>query len=79
MIDEHNSSSVRPNEEMPHPHIISIMVIGVDTSKNKMTELEKKINMLMKVNEERDCEIESLNNHIESRDANELSHHILST
>ena len=49
------------------------MVTRVDTSKNRMTELEKKVNMLMKVLEERDYEIESLKNHIKSRDATESS------
>ena len=39
-----------------------------------MTELEKKVNMLMKMIEERDYEIASLNNHIESRDSAESSH-----
>ena len=39
-----------------------------------MVELEKRVNMLMKALEERDYEIESLKNHIESRDAAESSH-----
>ena len=39
-----------------------------------MTELEKKINMLMKAVEERDYEIASLKNHIESYDTTESSH-----
>ena len=39
-----------------------------------MTELEKKVNMLLKVVEERDYEIASLKNHIESHDAAESSH-----
>ena len=69
LIDEYNSSSERPNEEVPHPNIMSVMVIGVDTSKNRMTKLEKKVNMLMKALEERDYEIESLKSHIESCDA----------
>lgn len=46
----------------------------VGTSEEKMTELEKKVNMLLKVVEERDYEIASLKNHIESRDAAESSH-----
>ncbi|TYJ99754.1 ty3-gypsy retrotransposon protein [Cucumis melo var. makuwa] len=53
---------------------MSIMATDVDTSDNRMTELEKKINMLMKAVEERDYEIASLKNHIESRDAAESSH-----
>ncbi|KAA0067299.1 ty3-gypsy retrotransposon protein [Cucumis melo var. makuwa] len=52
-IDEHNSSSERSNEEVPHP---------------------KKVNMLMKVVKERDFEIASLKNHIQSRDAAKSSH-----
>ena len=50
------------------------MVIDVDTSENRMTELEKKVNMLMKAIEERDYEIASLKNHIESCDVAESSH-----
>ncbi|KAA0051786.1 ty3-gypsy retrotransposon protein [Cucumis melo var. makuwa] len=38
----------------------------------KMTKLEKKVNMLMKVVEERDYEIASLKNHIDRHDAAEL-------
>ncbi|TYK02185.1 ty3-gypsy retrotransposon protein [Cucumis melo var. makuwa] len=59
---------------MSHPNIMSIMVTDVDTSENRMVELEKKVNMLMKVVEERDYEIASLNNHIQSRDAVESSY-----
>ncbi|TYK26475.1 ty3-gypsy retrotransposon protein [Cucumis melo var. makuwa] len=51
-----------------------VMVTDMDTSEDKMAELEKKINMLMKAIEERDYEITSLKNHIESRDAAESSH-----
>ena len=50
------------------------MVTGVDTSENRMIELEKKVNILMKALEERDYEIKSLKNKIESRDATESSH-----
>ncbi|KAA0046252.1 ty3-gypsy retrotransposon protein [Cucumis melo var. makuwa] len=53
---------------------MSVMVTDVDTSKDRMTELEKKVNMLMKAVEERDFEIALLKNHIESRDAAESSH-----
>ena len=54
------------------------MVIDVDASENRMTELENKINMLMKAVEERDNEIASLKNHIERCDATESSHtHII--
>ena len=74
MTDEHNSSSGRPNEEVPHPNIMSVMVTGVDTSENRMAKLEKRVNMLMKALEERDYGIESLKNHIESCDAAESSH-----
>ncbi|KAA0033167.1 ty3-gypsy retrotransposon protein [Cucumis melo var. makuwa] len=70
-IDEHYSSSKPSSEEMPHPNIMSVMVTNVDTSENRMAELEKKVNMLMKVVEERDYEIAFLKNHIESRDAAE--------
>ncbi|KAA0035918.1 ty3-gypsy retrotransposon protein [Cucumis melo var. makuwa] len=74
MIDEHNSSSKHSSEEMPHPNIMSVMVTNMDTSENRMVELNKKVNMLMKVVEERDYEIASLKNHIESHDAAESSH-----
>ncbi|KAA0045444.1 ty3-gypsy retrotransposon protein [Cucumis melo var. makuwa] len=43
-IDEHNSSSEHSNEEVPHPNIMSVMVINVDTSEDRMVELEKKVN-----------------------------------
>ncbi|TYK20963.1 ty3-gypsy retrotransposon protein [Cucumis melo var. makuwa] len=59
---------------MPHPNIMSVMAIDVDTSEDRMTELEKKINMLMNAVKEKDYEIASLKNHIESRDVAELSH-----
>ncbi|TYK00350.1 ty3-gypsy retrotransposon protein [Cucumis melo var. makuwa] len=51
-----------------------VMVTDMDTSKDRMTELEKKINKLMKTIEERDYEITSIKNHIESRDVAESSH-----
>ncbi|KAA0060396.1 ty3-gypsy retrotransposon protein [Cucumis melo var. makuwa] len=73
-IDEHNSLSKHSNEEAPQPNIMSVIVTYVDTSKDRMVELEKKVNMLMKAIEERDFEIASLKNHIESRDAAESSH-----
>ncbi|KAA0060608.1 ty3-gypsy retrotransposon protein [Cucumis melo var. makuwa] len=73
-IDEHNSLSERSNEEVPQPNIMSIMVTDVDTSEDRMTDLEKKVNMLMKAVEERDFEIALLKNHIESHDAAESSH-----
>ncbi|TYK24168.1 ty3-gypsy retrotransposon protein [Cucumis melo var. makuwa] len=41
-IDEHYSSSKPSSEEMPHPNIMSVMVANVDTSENRMAELEKK-------------------------------------
>ncbi|KAA0065378.1 ty3-gypsy retrotransposon protein [Cucumis melo var. makuwa] len=56
-IDEHNSLSERSNEEVPQPNIMSVMVTDVDTSEDRMAELEKKVNMLMKTVEERDFEI----------------------
>ncbi|TYK25824.1 ty3-gypsy retrotransposon protein [Cucumis melo var. makuwa] len=74
MIDEHNSSSEHSSEKMPHPNIILVMVTDVDTSDDRMAELEKKINMLIKAVKERDYEIASLKNHIESRDATESSY-----
>ncbi|KAA0032365.1 ty3-gypsy retrotransposon protein [Cucumis melo var. makuwa] len=64
---------------MPHPNIMLVMVTDVDTSEDRMTELEKKINMLMKVVEERDYEIASLKNHIESCDTTEESHTVKNT
>ncbi|KAA0035589.1 ty3-gypsy retrotransposon protein [Cucumis melo var. makuwa] len=50
---------------------MSVIVTDVDSSEDRMEKLEKKVNMLMKVVEERDYEIASLKNHIESRDAAE--------
>ncbi|KAA0064216.1 retrotransposon gag protein [Cucumis melo var. makuwa] len=73
-IDKHNSLSERSNEEAPQQNIMSVMVTDVDESEDRMAELEKKVNMLMKVVEERDYEIAFLKNHIESRDAAESSH-----
>ena len=74
VINEQISSCKRSNEEMPHPNIMLVMVTGVGTSEDRMTELEKKINMLMKAVEEKDNEIASLKNHIERREAVESSH-----
>ncbi|KAA0054002.1 ty3-gypsy retrotransposon protein [Cucumis melo var. makuwa] len=74
VIDKHNSSFEHLSEEIPHPNITFVMVTDVDTSEDRMTELEKKINMLMKAVQERNYEIASLKNHIESRDAAESSH-----
>ncbi|KAA0050708.1 ty3-gypsy retrotransposon protein [Cucumis melo var. makuwa] len=71
---ETQSSEEMSPLETPHPNIMSVMVTEVDTSEDRMTKLEKKINMLIKVVEERDYEIASLKNHIESRDATESSH-----
>ena len=59
--------------KMPHPNVISIMVTDVDTREDRMIELEKKVNMLMKFVEERDNKIASLKNHIKSHDAAESS------
>ncbi|KAA0059879.1 ty3-gypsy retrotransposon protein [Cucumis melo var. makuwa] len=42
VIDEHNSSSERSNEKVPHPNIMSVMVTDVDTSEDRMVELDKK-------------------------------------
>ena len=74
LIDEQISSCERSNEEMPHQNIMSVMVTGVDTNEDRMTELEKKINILMKAVEEKDNEIASLKIHIERHDAAESSH-----
>ena len=73
-IDEHNLSYEHLNEKVSHPNIMSVIVTNVNTSEDKMAELEKRVNMLMKAVEERDFEIASLKNHIESRDAAESSH-----
>ncbi|KAA0042128.1 ty3-gypsy retrotransposon protein [Cucumis melo var. makuwa] len=73
-IDEHNSLYERSNEEASQPNIMSVMVTDVDTSEDRMAELEKKVNMLMKAVEERDFVIALFKNHIESRDAAESSH-----
>ena len=78
VIDEQISLCERSNEEMPYPNIMSVMVTDVDTSEDRMTGLEKKIDMLIKAVEEKDNEIASLKNHIERRDAAESSHtHII--
>ena len=74
MIDEHNSPSERSNEKMPHSNIMSVIVTGVDTNEDRMTKLEKKVNMLMNVVDERDDEIALLKNHIKSCDAAKSSH-----
>ncbi|KAA0051086.1 ty3-gypsy retrotransposon protein [Cucumis melo var. makuwa] len=74
VIDEHGSSFESSNEEMSHQNIMLVMVTDADTSVNRMTKLEKKINILMKAVEERDYEIASLKNHIESRNVVESSH-----
>ncbi|TYJ95714.1 ty3-gypsy retrotransposon protein [Cucumis melo var. makuwa] len=74
MIDEHNSSSKCSNEKVSHPNIMLVMVTNVDRSEDRMTKLEKKVNMLMKAVEERDFKIASLKNHIESCDTAESSH-----
>ncbi|KAA0033276.1 ty3-gypsy retrotransposon protein [Cucumis melo var. makuwa] len=71
VIDEHDSSFEHSSEEMPHPNIISVMATDVDTSEDRMAELEKKINMLIKAVEEKDYEIASLKNHIEIPDVAE--------
>ncbi|TYK00182.1 ty3-gypsy retrotransposon protein [Cucumis melo var. makuwa] len=46
-----------------------VIVTDVDISEDRMAEHEKKVNIIMKAVEERDYEIASLKNHIESRDA----------
>ena len=53
---------------------MSVMVTGVDTSEDRITKLEKKVNMLINVVEESDYKIKSLKKHIESRDAAKSSH-----
>ena len=58
---------------MLHPNIISYST-GVDTSEDIMAKLEKNINMLMQVIEERDYEIASLKNHIKNLDTTKSSH-----
>ena len=73
-LDKHTSTSEQPSEEASQPNVTSVMMADVGTSEERMTELEKKVNMLLKVVEERDYEIASLKNHIESRDAAESSH-----
>ncbi|KAA0067382.1 ty3-gypsy retrotransposon protein [Cucumis melo var. makuwa] len=45
-----------------------------DTTEDRMTKLEKKIHMLIKTIEEKDYEIASLKNHIESRNVAKSSH-----
>ncbi|KAA0051097.1 ty3-gypsy retrotransposon protein [Cucumis melo var. makuwa] len=74
VIDEHNSSFESSNEEVPYPNIMSVMVTDVDISEDRMIELEKMVNMLMKEVEERDFEIVSFKNHIEIRGVVESSH-----
>ncbi|TYK03122.1 ty3-gypsy retrotransposon protein [Cucumis melo var. makuwa] len=51
VIDEHNFPSDHSSKEIPQPNIMSVMVTNVDTSEDRMTELEKKMNMLMKLQE----------------------------
>ena len=41
MINEHSSSSEHSNEEIPHPNIMSVIVTNMDTSEDRMVELEK--------------------------------------
>ena len=53
VIDERNSSFEHPNKEIPHLNIISVMVTNVDTSEDRIVELEKQVNMLIKTVEER--------------------------
>ncbi|KAA0037550.1 ty3-gypsy retrotransposon protein [Cucumis melo var. makuwa] len=74
VIDEHNFPSDHSSKEIPQPNIMSVMVTNVDTSEDRMTELEKKMNMLMKVVEKKDYKIASLKNHIEKRNTIESSH-----
>ncbi|KAA0037536.1 ty3-gypsy retrotransposon protein [Cucumis melo var. makuwa] len=69
-----SSNDMPPFEEVSHSNIMSIMVTDMETSEDRMTELEKKINMLIKAVEERDYEITSLKNHIKSRNVAESSH-----
>ena len=73
-LDKHTSASERPSEEASQPNVMLVMMADVGTSEERMAELEKKVNMLLKAVEERDYEIASLKNHIESRDAVESSH-----
>ncbi|TYK19631.1 ty3-gypsy retrotransposon protein [Cucumis melo var. makuwa] len=68
---ETQSSDNMPPFEVPHINIMSVMVTDVDISEDRMVELEKKINMLMKTVEGRDFKIASLKNLIESCDAAE--------
>uniref|UniRef100_A0A9I9E954 Ty3-gypsy retrotransposon protein n=1 Tax=Cucumis melo TaxID=3656 RepID=A0A9I9E954_CUCME len=42
VIDEHNSSSEHSSEETPYPNIMSVMATDVDTSEDKMVEVENK-------------------------------------
>ena len=74
VVNEHISSSECSSEEMPHRNLMSIMVTNVDTNEDRMTELEKKVNMHMKAIEESYYEAASFKNHIESHDAAKSSH-----
>ena len=54
---------------------MSVMMADVETSEERMVELKKKVNMLLKAVEEMDYEIASLKNHIESRERlNQVTH-----
>ena len=62
------------DEELQDPAIMSVMMADAQSGEDRMAELEKKVALLMKAVEDRDFEIASLRNHIESREAAESSH-----
>ncbi|MCQ7416344.1 retrotransposon gag domain-containing protein, partial [Salmonella enterica] len=70
---DYSTSSSEQAKEISDPDVMSVMMADIGTGEERMVELERKVNMLMKAVEERDCEIASLKNHIESRDIAESS------
>ncbi|MCQ7416413.1 retrotransposon gag domain-containing protein, partial [Salmonella enterica] len=72
MLGKFISYSQQPNETSS-PDVMSVMMTDAGTSEERMAEVEKKISMLLKMVEEKDQEIASLRNQMESRDVAESS------
>ena len=62
------------DEELQDPAIMSVMMADAQSAEDRMTELERKVALLIKTVEDKDLEIASLRNHIENREAAESSH-----
>ncbi|KAA0058360.1 ty3-gypsy retrotransposon protein [Cucumis melo var. makuwa] len=69
---ENSTPSFDLLEKESHLEIVSIMITDV-TSKATMTEMERKINFLMKVLEERDHKIAALKDQMQTRETVESS------